>query len=138
MAKFFTLLLAAVAATATGTMELELIPGLFHTAGSHYENPASGCQSDEVAIRIQGVEGAVCSPACDGFTCPSDVPEGCTAKPQCALQDGATKKKYCALVCNKESNCGAGASCKMIGFVGICTYDQNFEGEVTRLGGPAH
>mmetsp|Transcript_1835 Transcript_1835/g.2108 ORF Transcript_1835/g.2108 Transcript_1835/m.2108 type:complete len:132 (-) Transcript_1835:361-756(-) len=125
MAKLLTFFLAAFAALQSiAAIEfLTLEPTAEFLALSHYGNPEMGCQSDEVAIRIQGVQGGVCAPACDGFSCPSDVPSGCTATPQCALQDGSSGKKYCALTCNKESNCGAGASCKMIGFVGICTYD---------------
>merc|ERR1712100_762205 len=96
------------------------------SGSSHYEDPKDGCQSDEVDIQIQGVSGAVCSPACTlGIFCPSDVPTGATAAPQCALQDSSSGKKYCALICTPGSNdsqCGA-ASCKSIQGVGICTYD---------------
>jgi C1A family cysteine protease len=96
------------------------------SGSSHYEDPKDGCQSDEVDIQIQGVSGAVCAPACTlGIFCPSDVPTGVTAAPQCALQDSSSGKKYCALICSPSSNdsqCGA-ASCKSIQGVGICTYD---------------
>merc|ERR1711982_231541 len=34
------------------------------SGSSHYEDPKGGCQSDEVDIQIQGLSGAVCSPAC--------------------------------------------------------------------------
>merc|ERR1711970_1008745 len=80
-----------------------------------------------MGIQIQGVSGAVCSPACTlGIFCPSDVPTGVTAAPQCALQDSSSGKKYCALICSPSSNddqCGTNASCKSIQSVGICPYD---------------
>jgi hypothetical protein len=102
-------------------------------ATSHYEDPKSGCQSDEVDIQIQGVQGAVCAPACTGIlknTCPTDVPTGVTAKPTCALQDSSTQKKYCALICTPsadDTQCGTNASCKSIQGTGICTYDDTQE-----------
>jgi len=95
----------------------------------HYEDPKGGCRSDEIDIQIQGVSGAICTPVCPSLWplqhCPTDVPDGVTAKPQCALQDASSKKKYCALICSPGSNdeCGANASCKSIQGTGICTYD---------------
>merc|ERR1719191_1608193 len=98
---------------------------------SHYEDPKDGCQSDEVDISIQGVDGKVCAPSCGLFKpCPSDLPTGVTAKPQCALQDASTHKKYCALICSPSGNdgqCGTNASCKSIQGVGICTYDDDMK-----------
>merc|ERR1712005_90276 len=98
-------------------------------SGSHYEDPKGGCRSDEVSIQVQGVTGGFCSPACTlGIFCPGDKPSGVTAKPQCALQDSSTHKKYCALICSPTSNdnqCGTNASCKSIQLVGICTYDDD-------------
>merc|ERR1711937_729654 len=105
----------------------------------HYGDPSGGCMSDEMAIRITGVTGGVCSPACGSdLSCPSDVPDGVTAMPQCALQS-PTGDSYCALICTPASwymtdaekavhdgdACGAGASCKSISGVGICTYDDS-------------
>jgi len=102
---------------------------------THYEDPSGGCQTDEVAIQIQGVGGDFCSPKCGLFKpCPTDVPEGVTAEPQCALKDSASKHKYCALICSPslpildqkaaDSQCGENASCKGAGVgVGLCTYD---------------
>jgi hypothetical protein len=106
-------------------------------AGStHYGDPKAGCMSDEQSITIQGVTGDFCSPACTGVLktkCPADMPAGVTAAPQCALQDGATGAKYCALICSPtnvirdqkaaDAQCGTNASCKSIQTVGICTYD---------------
>jgi hypothetical protein len=98
---------------------------------SHYEDPKDGCQSDEVDISIQGVDGKVCAPSCSLFhPCPTDLPTGVTAKPQCALQDASSGKKYCALICSPSANddqCGTNASCKSIQTVGICTYDDDMK-----------
>merc|ERR1712054_109167 len=102
---------------------------------THYEDPNDGgCQSDEVDIQIQGVSGSVCAPKCGLFKpCPTDLPDGVTATPQCALQDSSSGKKYCALLCSPslpildqqaaDDQCGEKASCKAIQTVGICTYD---------------
>jgi C1A family cysteine protease len=100
-------------------------------SATHYEDPKGGCRSDEVDITIQGIQGAVCSPACTmGIFCPSDIPAGVTAAPQCALQDSSTQKKYCALICSPSSNdaqCGTNASCKSISGTGLCTYDDTVD-----------
>lgn len=93
---------------------------------SHYEDPKpNGCQSGEEAVQIQGIKGDFCSPPCKDGTCPTDVPSGVTAKPQCALQT-STGQKYCALLCQPgedDAQCGTNASCKSIQGAGICTYD---------------
>jgi len=109
---------------------------------SHYEDPKDGCQSDEISLQIQGVQGAVCSPTCTGIFkthCPSDVPTGVTAKPQCALKDGSSGAKYCALICSPSTNrsendaqCG-GATCKSIQGTGICTYDDDMKHTVVNF-----
>jgi len=97
---------------------------------SHYEDPksAGGCQSDEIAIQITGVTGDFCSPKCTGVfktKCPTDVPAGVTAEPECALKD-TSDDKYCALICDpsdpNDATCGK-ATCKSISGTGICTYD---------------
>jgi len=103
---------------------------------SHYGDPKDGCLSDEIEVSIQGVAGDFCTPACGLFkACPSDIPTGVTAKPQCALQDAsAPSKKYCALICSPslpildqkaaDAQCGQTASCKALQMgVGLCTYD---------------
>ena len=91
--------------------------------------------SDEVEITIQGVTGDFCTPKCSLFkACPTDVPAGVTARPQCALQDASTGDKYCALICSPtlpildqkaaDAQCGTNASCKSVQMgVGVCTYD---------------
>ena len=86
----------------------------------------------------------VCSPTCDASGgCPSDVPDGVTARPTCALENRATGEKYCVLICQSSSLDGAlrgtttttrtttlgngqcgDASCQMVqAGLGICTWD---------------
>merc|ERR1712139_427803 len=98
------------------------------TNPTHYGDPKGGCESDEQAIQVQGVPGDFCSPPCSGTTCPSDVPSGDTATPQCALQS-TTGAKYCALICTPSAlqtngsngECGTG-TCQAVQGTGICTY----------------
>merc|ERR1711953_682390 len=88
---------------------------------THYGDPKTGCESDEEAVRVQGLSGDFCSPPCSSSgVCPSDEPTGDTAKPQCALKTG-TGKQYCALICSQDSECGTG-SCQKIQGTGLCTY----------------
>jgi hypothetical protein len=116
---------------------VSLIPGFMLDAdnSSHYEDPKpNGCLADEQAIQIQGVSGDFCTPQCTGILktkCPTDVPDGVTAKPQCALKD-TSGNKYCALICSPSTDeaslragdgaCGK-ATCKAIQGVGLCTYN---------------
>jgi C1A family cysteine protease len=102
---------------------------------SHYGDPKDGCLTDEIEISIQGITGDFCTPKCSLFkACPTDVPTGVTAQPQCALQDSSTGDKYCALICSPslpianqksaDEQCGTNASCKAAqAGVGLCTYD---------------
>jgi hypothetical protein len=105
-------------------------------SSTHYSDPATGCLSDETEITIQGVTGDFCSPGCSLFKdCPTDLPAGVAAQPQCALQDSADPtKKYCALMCSPslpirdqkaaDAQCGENASCKTVQLgIGLCTYD---------------
>jgi len=94
------------------------------TPGSgHYEKPP--CQDDEAQASVTGTGGAVCAPACQGTDCPTDVPDGVTAQPTCALSD-QSGNKYCALLCESDDNCDAdgGATCAtpVAGQPGICVY----------------
>jgi len=92
---------------------------------SHYEDPYDGCQADEQAFQITGMAGQVCAPVCaSDLTCPTDLPDGSTAIPQCALSD-PTGNKYCVLECLAASTCGGKATCKGASPTqyGICTYD---------------
>lgn len=102
---------------------------------THYGDPKAGCLTDESEVSIQGVAGDFCTPKCGLFKpCPSDIPAGVTAMPQCALQDSATHAKFCALICAPslpildqkaaDGQCGKNASCKSVQMgVGLCTYD---------------
>jgi len=97
---------------------------------THYGDPADGCEADETAVKVQGLTGSFCSPDCKSAACPTDVPAGVTAAPQCALQ-GAAGDKKCALICSPstdekslragDAQCGK-ATCSPIQTVGICTY----------------
>jgi len=88
---------------------------------THYEKPP--CQTDEVDASIQGAGGDVCAPKCDGSTCPTDVPPGTKAKPQCILEDSSSGEKYCALQCILPDSCPSGSNCARIGgVVGVCVY----------------
>lgn len=88
---------------------------------THYEKPP--CASDEVAAQLNS-GGELCAPACDGTTCPSDVPSGVTASPKCVLKDQKSGKQYCGLICHSNAECGTdGATCSKVSmFIGICTY----------------
>merc|ERR1711988_1733987 len=91
-------------------------------------DPKTGCESDEQSVQVQGVPGDFCSPACKGSSCPTDMPQGDTATPTCALQT-PTGAKYCALICTPSAfasngangECGTG-TCQAISGTGICTY----------------
>jgi len=84
----------------------------------HYGPPP--CAADEEAVRVQGISGVLCSPKCDGNSCPQDVPAGTTATPACALKT-PTGDGYCALEC-QGGGCPPGATCQSAGAAGICTY----------------
>merc|ERR1712032_1640502 len=93
--------------------------------GTHYGNPANGCQADEKAVQVQGVTGDFCSPPCSATTpCPTDVPPGTTVKPQCALEvQGSSSPTMCALICIpiEKKGCPTGASCgKVAPLEGLC------------------
>lgn len=96
---------------------------------THYEKPP--CRSDEVDVQVQGLSGSTCTPKCEGMTCPTDVPTGTTAKPQCVLQDSTTGDKYCALSCFL-GGCPTGAKCEHVGFTGICMY-QDADSQPTKV-----
>merc|ERR1711904_351587 len=89
----------------------------------HYEKPP--CQEDEAQASVTGTGGAVCAPACDGTSCPTDVAEGVTAEASCVLSD-QSGNKYCALLCDSDDQCDSdgGANCAhpQDGAPGICVY----------------
>lgn len=92
---------------------------------AHYEHPP--CQSDETELQVQGISGVMCSPSCTNSACPSDMPVGVSAQPQCVLQDQSSGQRYCALECSSDGDCdqAGGASCKSISNIGLCTYPQS-------------
>ena len=99
---------------------------------THYGDPLDGpCMSDELNITVTGVSGAFCAPSCSIIkACPNDKPAGAVGgNPECALEDSAADKKYCALICTPgavgDAVCGDKASCKTVtASIGLCTYDQ--------------
>jgi len=97
-------------------------PGPSPAGKTHYGAPP--CESDEQAVRVQGISGDFCSPACTSGACPTDVPSGVTASPKCLLKTPAGAQ-YCALQCTPSSNgeCGDGTCQAVPGApIGICTY----------------
>mmetsp|Transcript_44963 Transcript_44963/g.95864 ORF Transcript_44963/g.95864 Transcript_44963/m.95864 type:complete len:468 (-) Transcript_44963:80-1483(-) len=91
-------------------------------SSSHYEKPP--CQADEMEASVQGSNGEVCAPHCDDAPCPTDVPAGTRAKPQCILQD-QSGSKYCGLACFFSSGCPTGSTCARVGgIMGLCVYPE--------------
>ena len=102
-----------------------------------YGNPFDGpCANGDANTTITGLKGSFCSPKClAGQVCPSDLPPGTTATPQCVLEKPPSQSPtQCALICkaNDEAEamtrldgsvCPSGASCKPIQTTAICTYD---------------
>ena len=91
---------------------------------SHYEQPP--CQDGEAQASVTGTDGALCAPPCDASgSCPTDVPDGVTAGPQCVLKD-QSGNQYCALICSSDDECdtAGGSSCQYpsAGQPGLCTY----------------
>ena len=106
---------------------------------SHYGPPANGCEPDEMKFQISGVPGDICAPKCTDGPCPTDMPDGVTAAPTCALKNPATGDKYCVLLCSPsttttavttwlragvaagDGQCGE-ATCQPVQGAGVCTY----------------
>lgn len=134
--KLILALIAAVGVLSspmTLTFQKEWLQDNSNATNGHYGDPKNGCESDEQAVQVQGVQGDFCSPPCTSAgKCPTDIPSGVTAKPECALQT-PTGGKFCALICSPslpirdqkaaDSQCGTNASCKAISGVGLCTYN---------------
>lgn len=108
----------------SGARTTMTVSAAFLKGSTHYGNPTAGCMSGEEAVQIQGVTGDFCSPSCASGPCPTDVPTGTTAMPECALEtQGSSKPSRCALICESSSKCPTGASCQMVqGTIGLCTY----------------
>eukprot|EP00566_Odontella_aurita_P026274 CAMPEP_0113533780 /NCGR_PEP_ID=MMETSP0015_2-20120614/4799_1 /TAXON_ID=2838 /ORGANISM="Odontella" /LENGTH=174 /DNA_ID=CAMNT_0000432879 /DNA_START=57 /DNA_END=582 /DNA_ORIENTATION=- /assembly_acc=CAM_ASM_000160 len=118
MMRHFLFALAALVvgpASSTPTILFDAIPEDFATADAvsaeavagdgspHYGDPTKGgCLKDEHAFKINGIPGGICSSKCTAFhPCPTDVPEGVTAQPMCALKS-PTGEMYCALICSPK------------------------------------
>ena len=94
---------------------------------THYGAPP--CLPDEVEIRLSGDSGPYCAPSCTSAACPTDVPFGVTASPECYINDGAGNL-YCTLSCTPSEVSFNGASgecgsltCELVHSTdGICTY----------------
>lgn len=82
----------------------------------HYGQPP--CNSDETEMQFGG--GSVCASKCtDTSDCPSDVPAGTKATPQCSL----LQNSHCGLRCGRDAGCPDGATCYKIGsLTGNCVY----------------
>jgi hypothetical protein len=95
---------------------------------THYGDPKpNGCNSDELAVQVQGLAGDFCSPYCSATQpCTTDIPDGTTARPECVLETaGSSSPTNCALICDPSGSdkCPSGATCKPISGLGVCTYD---------------
>jgi len=101
----------------------------------HYGDPNDGpCKADEKEVSIQGVRGKFCSPTCSRTqACPTDVPAGTTAQPDCVLEaQGTSEPTNCALICRvedvglvgKAGGCPDKATCKQVQTSALCTYDR--------------
>eukprot|EP00928_Gymnodinium_smaydae_P010415 TRINITY_DN13921_c0_g1_i1.p1 TRINITY_DN13921_c0_g1~~TRINITY_DN13921_c0_g1_i1.p1 ORF type:complete len:371 (-),score=65.95 TRINITY_DN13921_c0_g1_i1:63-1175(-) len=115
------------------TLLLGLLAGLLTARATHYM-----CGSDEVQGEVQGESGLICGPRCASgtFECPNDVATGVSAEPQCMLQD-STGGYYCSLLCQLDTQCATGYTCKNLGTVGVCMRPLSFSewssGSRTRL-----
>merc|ERR1712218_266544 len=93
---------------------------------THYGSPLSGCKSDEIPIWTCDGTAAWCSPMCSTQKCPTDVPMGTSAKPDCYLR--GLVGKMCALLCDVKNathdHCGQGQVCikGASDVIGICAF----------------
>eukprot|EP00929_Paragymnodinium_shiwhaense_P114898 TRINITY_DN83450_c0_g1_i1.p1 TRINITY_DN83450_c0_g1~~TRINITY_DN83450_c0_g1_i1.p1 ORF type:complete len:385 (+),score=57.47 TRINITY_DN83450_c0_g1_i1:64-1218(+) len=86
------------------------------------------CGMDEVQGEVLGGSGYLCAPRCDqNYNCPTDVPLGTGAQPQCMLKD-VDQSAFCALLCQVDSQCPSGARCQQLTQmqVGICEFPISF------------
>jgi hypothetical protein len=82
---------------------------------------APPCPSGETAVKITGLDGSVCAPACStSQPCPA-AGAGVTAKPECVIeQPGSSSPSLCALICVPATGflgsggCPSGATCEAI------------------------
>lgn len=85
------------------------------------------CGNDEVSGEVQGESALICAAKCKDvtFECPSDVPLGTTAEPQCMLQD-VNAGFHCGLVCQLDTQCPSGHACRAAGSLSICMRPLSF------------
>lgn len=82
---------------------------------SHYAHPP--CLSDETSFHFRADNASACLPECANGVCPTDVPSGVTAQPNCLMagklqaEVTASATQYCALSCGSDRDCGPGAIC---------------------------
>jgi len=87
------------------------------SGSSHYGQPP--CKNDEVEVQLGS--GSVCAAHCASASdCPSDLPAGTKAAPQCQLLDNSR----CGLKCGRDAGCPDGAMCfkKSLSLTGNCVY----------------
>lgn len=106
-------------------------PHYEHPYGNPYKGP---CEAGEQDVSITGLPGKMCCPECSPTTpCPTNVPSGTTAQPQCALGQPGQPPSICALICKADNFfaqrtelndlvCPQGASCHPIQTTALCTY----------------
>lgn len=102
---------------------------LTHVFGAVTGHFGIDCGPDELTGEVQGQTGTICSPPCkvDTLACPSDVPPGTMAQPQCILQD-QDQKLFCGLLCIADSQCPSGDMCRVAGIqgLGVCMHPLSF------------
>jgi hypothetical protein len=122
-------------------------PTYKHPYGDPYTGP---CETGEKSVQITGVPGEMCCPACSATSpCPTNVPAGTEAHPQCALGAPGQPPSMCALVCagnnvftgQTELNnlaCPEKAACHPISTTAICTYTNGPPGPPPPPPSPGH
>lgn len=101
-----------------------MLPGM--VAASYGQPP---CAAGEVQGEMQGAPGYLCAPRCDptSYSCPTDVPYGTSAQPQCMLQD-VNSGAFCGLLCEMDSQCPSGSRCRKNDQMGVsvCIFPVSF------------
>ena len=100
-----------------------------------FENPATGCQGNEVVYRADGLSGSFCAPPCEGpiggpYCTSYALPPGTDAKPSCIFGPMLGKSVFpkgwrCALQCLSSTTCPKGSTCQKWNghtMLKFCTY----------------
>ncbi len=97
-------------------------------ASRPFSNPMmGGCAANEVVMKVDGVAGSYCAPACS-TSCPSisalDIDASTVAGCVIALPSETTAT-HCALLCQPQvaQSCPQGSTCKVFLDWGRCTFD---------------